>query len=200
MLNEINDSIRKCENDIYRVNKFITQHIKDVPVEIIHKYESQLSRIENIKELNKILNNIEKSSELENGIFEFAFTHILINNFDYENVYNVYYDKLTEIINNLTNEKINNKMLKEFILDEKMDARYIAYLKPKYIHPESWKEIIDRKKFLEEKENNLATSDEYKCRKCGERKSRVTEVQIRSVDEPSTKFVTCLVCYNSFKF
>ena len=53
-------------------------------------------------------------------------------------------------------------------------------------------------KFREDTENNMATTDLYKCYKCGERKATSYQMQVRSADEPMTIFVTCLVCYNTF--
>ena len=50
----------------------------------------------------------------------------------------------------------------------------------------------------EDKENNIATTDTYKCKKCGERKSKITQLQIRCADEPVSTFITCVVCYNTF--
>eukprot|EP00939_MAST-03C_sp_MAST-3C-sp1_P003127 g3127.t1 len=39
-----------------------------------------------------------------------------------------------------------------------------------------------------------ATTAEFKCEKCGQRKCTYTEIQTRSADEPMTTFVTCQEC------
>lgn len=40
----------------------------------------------------------------------------------------------------------------------------------------------------------------YACRKCKSTKTKHTEVQIRSADEPMTCFVVCMDCGNVYKF
>lgn len=45
-----------------------------------------------------------------------------------------------------------------------------------------------------------ATTDAFKCGKCGKRKCAYTQAQTRSADEPMTTFVTCMNCNNRWKF
>ncbi|GHP06944.1 hypothetical protein PPROV_000568800 [Pycnococcus provasolii] len=47
---------------------------------------------------------------------------------------------------------------------------------------------------------NVATTDAFKCGKCGKRKCAYTQAQTRSADEPMTTFVTCMNCNNRWKF
>jgi DNA-directed RNA polymerase subunit M/transcription elongation factor TFIIS len=86
------------------------------------------------------------------------------------------------------------------INEDVIDLNDISYLKPEEINPESWDEIIKRKKYNEDKKDNKVTTDVYKCRKCGERKCTVIQKQTRSADEPATTFVTCTICSNVMKF
>ena len=53
---------------------------------------------------------------------------------------------------------------------------------------------------MEERENNMAFSDQYKCRKCGESKCKITQAQTRSADEPMTTFTRCLDCGNQWTY
>jgi|688.fasta_scaffold819117_2 DNA-directed RNA polymerase subunit M/transcription elongation factor TFIIS len=50
--------------------------------------------------------------------------------------------------------------------------------------------------FKKEQEGNTlkATTDMYICRKCREKKCTYYELQIRSSDEPMTKFIKCCNC------
>ena len=57
-----------------------------------------------------------------------------------------------------------------------------------------------REKIRDFKKNNVATISVYKYCKCNERKCKVTQMQTRSIDEPMTTFVSCLVCGNTWKF
>jgi len=45
-----------------------------------------------------------------------------------------------------------------------------------------------------------ATTDQFKCGKCGQRKCTYYQLQTRSADEPMTTFVTCVNCNNHWKF
>jgi transcription elongation factor S-II len=64
--------------------------------------------------------------------------------------------------------------------------------------PEKWKDVLEKKRINEEKENNVSYVDTYTCRKCGAKKSTIRSQQTRSLDEPITYFVTCCNCYNTF--
>ncbi|KAL6987999.1 hypothetical protein U1Q18_013746 [Sarracenia purpurea var. burkii] len=45
-----------------------------------------------------------------------------------------------------------------------------------------------------------ATTNEFKCGRCGQRKTTYYQLQTRSADEPMTTFVTCVNCNNHWKF
>ncbi|KAJ4979450.1 hypothetical protein NE237_010230 [Protea cynaroides] len=45
-----------------------------------------------------------------------------------------------------------------------------------------------------------ATTDQFKCGRCGQRKCTYHQMQTRSADEPMTTFVTCVNCNNHWKF
>ncbi|RDX70531.1 Transcription elongation factor TFIIS, partial [Mucuna pruriens] len=45
-----------------------------------------------------------------------------------------------------------------------------------------------------------ATTDQFKCGRCGQRKCTYYQMQTRSADEPMTTYVTCVVCSNRWKF
>ncbi len=56
---------------------------------------------------------------------------------------------------------------------------------------------------LREAERGLATqatTDQFQCGKCKQRKCQYYQMQTRSADEPMTTFVTCTVCGNRWKF
>lgn len=45
-----------------------------------------------------------------------------------------------------------------------------------------------------------ATTDQFKCGRCGQRKCTYYQMQTRSADEPMTTYVTCVNCNNRWKF
>eukprot|EP00249_Psilotum_nudum_P021974 c28324_g1_i1 orf=198-1196(+) len=49
-------------------------------------------------------------------------------------------------------------------------------------------------------QNRQASTNQFKCGKCGERECTYYQLQTRSADEPMTTFVTCVKCNNRWKF
>lgn len=45
-----------------------------------------------------------------------------------------------------------------------------------------------------------ATTDQFRCGRCGHRKTTYHQMQTRSADEPMTTYVTCVNCNNHWKF
>lgn len=181
--------------------EFITENSVDIKDEYIQNAEKVINRAENQIKLNKILYDIDKSIKIELSIFEFSLIYCLNNNLNDNFIKTVYEDKLNSIIANLTDTKnINNKTLKKDLLSNKINPSYVAFMSPAQLHPQKWLYWVKKKEYKEIRENSIVYSDAYKCFKCGERKTKVTQAQTRSADEPMTTFVTCLVCYNTFKF
>jgi len=111
---------------------------------------------------------------------------------------------LDDIINtkaNLFLELFNkNDFLKSEIKKKNIDVSQICYLKQEDMDPEKYKSFLEKKELEEYRRNNQATSDAFKCKKCGERKCQVTQKQTRSGDEPATTYVECMECGFLFKF
>lgn len=49
-------------------------------------------------------------------------------------------------------------------------------------------------------QQEMATTDQFQCGKCKQRKVTYYQLQTRSADEPMTNFCTCTVCGNRWKF
>lgn len=49
-------------------------------------------------------------------------------------------------------------------------------------------------------QKNLATTDQFRCGKCRQRKCTYYQMQTRSADEPMTTFVQCVNCGNRWRF
>lgn len=184
--------INKLYFDSYN---FLTENSKDINIKLIKYAEDIIDRMKSKIELIKLLNDINLAGEIEKGIFEFALIQTTIKNYEYNIVSGIYDDKLFDIIKNIENkdsglvDKLKNNLIKPY---------FIAFLSPQQLNPKAWEDILKKKKYIEDKENNMAFSDLYLCHKCKSRKCKVTELQIRSVDEPATKFITCLVCYSTW--
>lgn len=142
------------------------------------------------------------ADKIEKGLFEFSL--ITVSRYPSDSicfVENVYYDKLRDIYCNLDtkNSRINNQTLSISLLNGSIDPYFVAFMSPQQIHPVQWIKELDKVRITEAIGDNKKVTDIYKCRKCGERKSTTSQMQTRSADEPPTIFVTCLVCYNTFR-
>jgi transcription elongation factor S-II len=110
----------------------------------------------------------------------------------------IYADKLNQLLCILNSDKLES-ILKS-LKNKDFEAKTLAFLKPEELNPEKFEKIIKKKELEEHKKNNKATTNAFKCSKCGKRKCVVEEKQIRSGDEPATVFVECKECGHKFTF
>lgn len=180
---------------------FFTENSEDIKDSWIQHAENSIPRAEYQLKLINELGNVDIGLKIELSIFEYSLIYCQNNKYSVNFIKPIYEDKYNSIITNLTDTPgINNKTFKNFIFEKKINPNYVAFLSPAQIHPDKWNMLIKKKEYMEERENNMAFSDQYKCRKCGESKCKITQAQTRSADEPMTTFVFCLVCHNTMKF
>lgn len=135
--------------------------------------------------------------DIENGIFEFSKSYAYDNNTPYL-LGSIYADKLNQLLCILNSEKL--ELILKSLKNKDFEAKTLAFLKQEELDPEKFEKIIKIKKEEEHKRNNKATTNAFKCSKCGKRKCTVEEKQIRSGDEPATVFVECKECGHKFSF
>ena len=76
-------------------------------------------------------------------------------------------------------------------------------MKPQMLFPDLWESIIVKnikKMAMLGKEMKGQGSSMFKCGKCKKNNCTYFQMQTRSADEPMTTFVTCLECFNRWKF
>ena len=101
------------------------------------------------------------------------------------------------VLTNLKNKELVNQIRNNDILPQQ-----IAFMTHQEMHPEHWKDMIDRKISRDESKysnNTEASTDMFTCRKCKSKKCTYYELQTRSADEPATIFVSCLNCGKNWK-
>lgn len=186
----------------YSKYNFVTENSIDLKDNWIQYGETAIDRSTKQIILSNLLNDIDVAIKIELSIFEYSLIYCLNNKYDKNYIKPVYEEKFNFIVTNLdvNNVKINNQTFKSDILSQKINPAYVAFLSPQQVHPQRWANLIKKRKYIEQRENNIAYSDAYKCYKCGESKCKITQAQTRSADEPMTTFVVCLVCHNTFKF
>ena len=106
----------------------------------------------------------------------------------------VYRDRAMAVLLNLTPD---NPALLADVSSGRLRPRDLASMSPDDLCPEkSGPRNLD---FVVRLANTYhykpaASSSEFRCRKCGERKCNVSEAQTRSADEGASLFVTCIGC------
>lgn len=180
---------------------FKTKNSSDIKYSLMIIAENNIDRNHARQLLKKYVEFDHIAYEIEKGLFEFALIHVTIDKSIQDHfVVPVYTDKLHTICDNLdiNNKIINNKTLLPTILAPSFNPYFVAFLSPDQLHPKHWMDIVLKKQIKDEAMNNFQTTDIYKCKKCKERKFKITEIQLRSSDEPMNRVCTCMTCYYTF--
>lgn len=196
----ISNEIKAIQKSYINSFKFITKNSSDIKASLLLTAQTSLDRKASVQELIKYVDSYKIADQIEKGIFEYILIQVTMNKFQEHFVVNMYQAKLYDICINLDtkNKNIDNQTLIKTVMDESFNPYFIAFLSPDQLHPKRWADPIAKKQLREETMNNLQTTDLYKCAKCGERKFKITQLQLRSADEPISSFHTCMVCYHTF--
>lgn len=199
---KLNDNLQNKSPFSHTKYNFIIPNSVDLRDNFIQFGEISIDRAKSQTILSDLIMDINIAIKMELSIFEYALIYCANKKYEPNYIKPIYLDKLNEIVLNLDENKdsIKNKTFKSNILSGKINPANVAFLSPSQIHPEKWSDIIKKREYIEQRENNIEYSDAYKCFKCGESKCKITQVQTRSADEPMTTFVVCVVCHNTFKF
>jgi transcription elongation factor S-II len=145
--------------------------------------------------------------KIENSIYDKTVQYARSKNIDESwtntNFKQLYFTTARHVCTNLDPGSYvrNTKLLRE-VKEGNINPEDIGGMTPQKIFPAQWKMLMDDKfkkdKHLYEVDKSGAT-DEFLCRKCGQRECTFYEMQTRSADEPMTIFVTCLSCGNKWK-
>ena len=155
-----------------------------------------------IRKYNSIIDEEDLSIILEESIFNWTKRELTkrgeVTDSSEDIFKKVYMNKAIQIYYNINPESsINNTSLLGRIKNREIDIPMIPSMTPQELFPEHWKLLQEKQKatdeFLYLKKPEAAT-DEFKCSRCKERRCTYYELQTRSIDEPMTKFVRCLVC------
>lgn len=129
---------------------------------------------------------------LENAIYDYTNDYLFKKDIDYTYFEQSYNSNISTILYNLDQE--NSPTLIIRIMNKELDVNTLPYLTVKELNPESYAEIKKREEYAEYKRNNMASIDDFVCRKCKHTKGIQFIAQIRACDEPATVFHTCLKC------
>lgn len=188
--------MQKPKNPYHFSNyNFICEQPEKISTKFIHYAENAIPRYKYLIQILSFVLDKNIANDIEKSIFEFALTYCVDNNYDEHFVTNIYLDKFNTIQENLNeHSRIKNTYLLKAILDKSLNPKEIAFLQPYQIHPEKWIKETNKRANCEHRKNNEGYSTAYKCPNCNKSKSKITQVQLRSADEPPTIFSVCLEC------
>lgn len=145
--------------------------------------------------------------DLEIGIFNWTINFANANNIRKtwkDNLFKkIYFQKMRSVLDNLNSSSyLSNVRLIERLKEKEFKPHDIPSLDMTTIFPEKWTSILDKRMKKEENFHNskqVAKTELFKCSKCKKRECSYYELQVRSADESSTIFVTCLNCGNRWR-
>lgn len=180
--------------------KFRTKNSNDIKYKLLVKAEELIDRNVGRTELKKYTKLDHITFEIESGLYEFSLIHVTVNNLADHFILETYRDKLYDLCVNLDSDdkNVNNRTLLPSIINGTINSYFIAFLSPEQLHPKRWLSLVTRQHMREAEANDFQTTDIYKCAKCGERKFKITQLQLRGADESTSVFATCMVCYHTF--
>lgn len=164
-----------------------------------------------IKKFNTIINDIDISVKIEEGIYQAVSKDFNQNknisvNWNSSYFRRFYMNKCIKIYTNLNeNSYIKNKNLINKVKTGEIEPYQLAFLKPVELFPETWDKLIKKKELKDEyiyTKKLLAITESYTCPKCKKNRCSYYNLQTRSIDEPETTFVTCenSACGYKWKF
>ena len=193
-------SKKNIEKECLQLYNFKTQNSQDIKYKLLDIANKLLTRQTARNNIDTYVDNICISTEIEKGIFEFSLIYVTNYKLPFHFIESVYNDKLNEICDNLDidNKNINNATFITLVKSKDFNSYFSSFLSPMQIHPTHWMNIINSLKRKEDAMYERKTTDTYKCSRCKQRKFYVSEMQMRSADEPSNFFYTCAICYKTF--
>jgi transcription elongation factor S-II len=95
--------------------------------------------------------------------------------------------------------------LRKALRDGSLGAQRFCLMSPAEMASSERKEqdrILQERNLRESKaaQDNEAETDQFKCGRCHQRRTKYYQLQTRSADEPMTTYVTCVNCNNKWKF
>ena len=148
----------------------------------------------------------EHASELERGAYNYSIKSSESQGIQKKWVNtpfrNIYLNKCRSIYDNINPDSyIKNNYLQENIEKGNITPYNVAFMTPREIFPENWSSILEKqkRKRMEDTETPKASTNQFKCKKCGKRECTYYQLQTRSADEPMTNYIHCVNCGNRWK-
>lgn len=149
----------------------------------------------------------EASKDAEIGIYNWVLDYAgrarVLKSWRNDRFASMYAIKARSVIGNLDPcAYIGNHRLLSRLTEGEFYPHDVAWMKPENLHPERWQSTLDLKTQQDHYSDNVkpaSMTDAFKCKKCLKRECVYTELQLRSSDEPSSIFISCINCGNRWR-
>jgi transcription elongation factor S-II len=155
-----------------------------------------------VEKLEKITKNEIVAKNIEIGVFNYSIKEAtakkIVKKWENRHFVQLYINRMRSVYMNI---KDNDELIAK-LMDGDISYQQFSLMTHQEFKPEHWKMLIEEKIKKENNKftNNIqASTDMYTCRKCKSKRCTFFEAQIRSADEASTIFITCLDCGHNFK-
>lgn len=160
-----------------------------------------------VEKLNTRIENKNKCVNIEKSIYNYSIREAtqrkIVKKWDNKYFILIYVNRFRSLWMNIWDKSnVYNAEFLEQINNGTIESKKVGFVTHHEMQPEKWKRLIEAK--MERDKNKYevdkrGATDEFKCRKCGERQCTYYQLQTRSADEPMTTFVSCLNCGNNWK-
>lgn len=110
----------------------------------------------------------------------------------------IWSDEFLKKYPNIYSEENRNALIEERNNDIKLMKKKKIFATPIEYNIKKFENIIQENNKINALLNQASSSKAYLCNRCGERNTKVTQIQTRSADEPMTTFIFCLTCKNQW--
>lgn len=149
----------------------------------------------------------DAASDTETGVYnwvlEYAGRAHVLKSWRNDQFTALYSIKAKSVIGNLDpGTYIGNHRLITRMVEGEFAPHNVAWMRPENLHPERWQSTLDLKTQQDHYSDNAkpaSMTDAFKCKKCLKRECVFTELQLRSSDEPSSIFISCINCGNRWR-
>ncbi len=137
-------------------------------------------------------------SEIFKASVEEALTRHIFPHWDNQLFQEIYTQRQYKLCSNLhPSSPVANPRLLGRLLSGELSMVDLTRLTDMELYPENWKKLQDTQLIKEQRwleGNKSIATTQFQCNRCHKRECTYYEMQIRSADEPMTKFINCLNC------
>jgi transcription elongation factor S-II len=164
---------------------------------------------------NRVIETIQQSApldelharDMEIGIYNwsigFADKYKIPRTWKDRRFLEIYKNKARSVIANIDpSSYIQNNSLLNRLQKNEFKPHDVAFMRPEEMFPDKWNHLLDARLRKEEhiiNSRQVAKTDMFRCGKCKKNECSYYELQVRSADEPTTIFITCLNCGNKWR-